>query len=97
MKIKQILPWMGVWVMTSFAMAQTAPSQRWDFDKDRPGQIPAGFESYSGEWKVKLEPTPEPAERISSRGHRSNWPASWPGIRTIRIFGRGKVQNHFRQ
>ncbi len=78
MKIQQILP-MGwvVLVMASFAMAQTAPSQRWDFDKDPPGQTPAGFEAYSGQWKVKPDLTAPSQPNVLAQEATDQ---TWPGI-----------------
>jgi len=58
--------------------AAAAPaSARWDFDKDRVGELPKGFEIYSGQWKVKADPTAPSQPNVLAQEATNE---TWPGI-----------------
>src|SRR5258708_4983816 len=51
--------------------------RRWNFDSDKAGTLPAGFEAYSGKWVIKADPAsssqPNVLAQISTQ-------ETWPGI-----------------
>src|SRR5438046_2929021 len=65
-----------MFVVAGAAFAEHA-SMKWDFDKDKVGATPAGFEAYSGQWKVKADPTAPSQPNVLAQEATNE---TWPGI-----------------
>jgi hypothetical protein len=63
-----------MFVVAGAAFAEPA-SARWNFDKDQTGYVPRGFEAYSGQWKVKADPTaPSQPNVLAQEATHETWP-----------------------
>lgn len=79
MKTKRFVSISFVFLATaSVAIAQPSAKQRWwDFDKDKVGEIPAGFKAYSGQWTVRADPSAPSQPNVLAQEATNE---TWPGI-----------------